>query len=518
MAERVEIVVVAQDAASQALRGITSNFGALGAMVESFQSGRVVEDLTAQIVKFGKESVTATIDYANEVRALTLISGESAEETSRFIQVLDDFKIGTESVMTATRTLTKEGLAPNLETLAQLSDEYLTITDAQEKNEFVIKNLGREGLKWVEILNKGGDAIRAMGADVDDMLIFSQEQLDKTRELEISMDIWGESIQGLQYQIGTELIPILAEGVDWIMAWDEAMMRAGGTGFGFGKAFVQALYDVRNEQRANKDMMLQSKEAERLLTEERKKSEEQLKAEEEALKALSKANEEYLNLVGSLADNLTSYEQKHNDIQRELDEGNITLEEAERQWRELANEQEKATYRMVLNMLQQRLAIDGLDAAETQFLLDQGVQWGIYSQKAVNEANAIIRNVDNLVAEYNSIPRTVQTDIITNHITMFGSGSAGSGPGTGNHGNRAGGGNALAGALYKVNETRTEYFQPAQSGTVIPLGAGGGSGAGVVVHYSPMISLGDRREAETILLPMIEDAVRRMQSDGRVAL
>src|SRR3990172_12565369 len=71
---------------------------------------------------------------------------------------------------------------------------------------------------------------------------------------------------------------------------------------------------------------------------------------------------------------------------------------------------------MILNMLQQRLAVDGLDEAETAFLLQQGLEWGIYSQTAVDKANEINRNVEALVARYRTVPPVVQTDIITNYI------------------------------------------------------------------------------------------------------
>jgi hypothetical protein len=160
--------------------------------------------------------IAPTIEYANQVRQLSLVSGESAENTSRFIQVLDDFKISSDDALTATRALTKEGYAPNIETLAKLSDQYKSLTSAEEKNEFVIKNLGRAGLGWVEVLNKGSDAIREMGDGVSDSLILNQEALDQAREYELAIDDLSDAWEGFTYQVGTKALPVLTTYIDML--------------------------------------------------------------------------------------------------------------------------------------------------------------------------------------------------------------------------------------------------------------------------------------------------------------
>lgn len=517
MAERVEIMVVATDGASQILRGVASNFGQIGSIVQDLTGGRIFETLTAKIIQFGQESIRETVDYANEVRSLKMISGESAEETSRFIQVLDDYKISAADAETATRAMTKNGLVPNIETLAKLSDQYLSITDKQKQNEFVIKNLGRAGLQWVEVLELGSAAIRKQGAAVSDGLILNEEMLKQARELEFAQDNWNDTMQEVHLTLGTKLLPGLTELTkytleaskatsDEIQSWENLLppVRA-----------VHTLYiSVREALTGNIEATEQQRAANQAAAEQHEKTKEEIKAEKEAIDTLTKANEEYLSLVGTLAENITSYEEKHKDIQDQLNSGKITLQEAQVEWKKLADEQEKATYRMVLNMLQQRLAVDGLDAQETQFLLKQGVEWGIYSQTAVNEANRVMSQVDELTNRYRSVPAVVQTDIITNYITI---GSHDVGTSSRPARQRAGGGDVTAGMLYQVNETRTEYFQPSMSGTVVPLGGGqGGSGKGITFVYSPQVSLGNAREAEQIIAPFLEKAIRKMQSDNKV--
>lgn len=520
MAERVDIMVVAQDNASQALRGITSSFGALGNMVSTLTSGRAIEALTEQIISFGKEGVDATVKYANEVRSLQMVSGASAEETSRFLQVLDDYKISAQDAMAATRAMTKEGLVPNLETLANLSEEYLKINDKQKQNEFIIKNLGRAGLQWVEVLGRGKDAILAQGEAVSESLILTQEAVDQAREYELALDDWNDAVLGLKISIGTQLLPALTEMLDTVDLNRRAAEIMGGTisrADTFTQEYADAIEQAKQElrdQRLATDEVNQSTN-EYVITE--KEAKEAAQKAEQAIKELTKANEDYLSMVGNLADNLTSYEQKHDSIQRELDEGNITLEEASQQWQELAATQEQATRRMILNMLQEQLAMGGLNQAETGYLLDLGLKWGVYSQSAVDATRAAQIEVQQLTNQFNGLP--------TSHTFTTYFQTVGALPGfnpqaaPGGYGyNRAGGGNVSAGTMYRVNETRTEYFQPSMNGTVLPLGNGGAGGSGVVINYSPMVSLGNQREVESVLLPMVEQAVRKMQSDGRAAL
>ncbi len=212
MASAINIILNAVDNASGTILKTDQSIGGLSKSI----MGAVGPYLTyaavgTAVVKGMQESIKATIEYANQVRSLSLISGESAEETSRFIQVLDDFKISADSAMTATRALTKEGLTPSIDTLAKLSDQYLALNNAQARNELVIKNLGRAGLQWVEVLNKGSDAIKEMGANVNNNLILNQKAVDNARKYEMALDGWNDSVLALKISVGNQLLPVLTD-------------------------------------------------------------------------------------------------------------------------------------------------------------------------------------------------------------------------------------------------------------------------------------------------------------------
>jgi phage-related minor tail protein len=74
--------------------------------------------------------------------------------------------------------------------------------------------------------------------------------------------------------------------------------------------------------------------------------------------------------------------------------------------------------------------------------------------------------------------------------------------------NRAVGGPVTGGTPYIVGEVGPELFVPNTSGSIVPHNQLAGSTV-VNFYYSPAISLTDRTEAETRLVPIIRKALAR---------
>lgn len=533
MAERVEIMVVAQDKASQIMRGVSSSFGGLGTAIQSLTGGRILEELTSQFIEFGKESVDATLKYANEVRNLSMISGESTESTSRFLQVLDDYKLSADDAMAATRAMTKQGLTPNLQTLAKLSDEYLSINDAQKRNEFIIKNLGRAGLQWVDVLNKGSDALLAQGDAVNEALILHQKQVDAARENEIAMDNFNDSVMALKISIGNKLIPVMTDSVNEFndtgraieimkekgMEWYEIVDHMATN----DEAYTGALKQANEERKKATDAMLANGEASGELTQ-------SLQEQEEAVKNLTKANQDELSAIGDLTDKFNDYYEKENDLLQTHDELEAKKQELialgyspeseaikdvnqkllDNQYAQQMNAQvfEEETNKRILKRAEELLSADGLTTAEKDFLIERGIAMGVYTQEAAARLHEEEQAALAMTEALNSIPPEITTTITTNHVehwTSMGTPAGG----------LAGGGDVNIGSLYRVNETGMEYFKPSMTGEVIPLGTSGkgGGGKNITIVYSPLISSADRSEIQNRLLPAIIEGIRKAKAD-----
>lgn len=146
------------------------------------------------------ETAGVTFEYAGQVRDLAAITGTGAESSSRLLQVLDDFEIGAGDVTAATRVMTKQGLSPTIETLAQLSDQFLAIEDPVKRADFVMQNLGRGGAKWVNVLQQGSENILALNEGVNQNLILTDQQVQQTERYRLKMDEVSDTIQGWKIQ------------------------------------------------------------------------------------------------------------------------------------------------------------------------------------------------------------------------------------------------------------------------------------------------------------------------------
>jgi hypothetical protein len=395
LAEKVVVEVQAKDNASAVLRGISKQFGSLGTAigglsVASAGWGAIVAAAGTIAVNAIKDTVKATVDYANQVRSLALISGTGAEDASRLLQVMDDFKITADQVKLATRAMTNQGLSPTIETLARLSDEYNQLNPGQERAAFLMKNFGRAGLDLAEAMSKGGDAIRIMGENVQNGLILTEESVRAAREYELALDEWNDSIQALKISIGSELIPALNEEIDRLKI--EKLLMDSGTDAATAHAISFKL--IRMEA----DSGTQS------------------------YQAWAKAVEQ----AGSSAEIAATDQKKLLDMQMKLNDATQTQ-----------------INQMAYQDLYKQLAddADGLTQSEKAALDEIGMQLGIFDQKAVDTAARIEElnqkfidgtiDINNYSAAIRQIPQYVNTTISTTTIGGAGSGSTGLGADSG---------------------------------------------------------------------------------------
>lgn len=383
-------------------------------------------------VEVWKQTGAESLKYADQVRSLSLISGQGAEDTSRFIQVLDDYKISAQDAETATRALTKNGHAPSLDTLAKLSDQYLKLTSDEEKNKFVIDNLGRAGLQWVEVLNKGSDAIRKQGAAVSDGLILNQKQLDDARRLEVQMDNLNDSVEALKITFGNKLVPVLHDVIAGWRSGIEAVQLMREKHISFAEALRITHQGIVDEDNA---MVEAANSADNL-----GQSTDDLAAKQEAaattaktlstvytgllstMFSIQKSNDAYNNTLEDIAkkdEDLTAKKQQLTlQMWEEQRAGKLTNEENLKYVQQLAEitkaqednqaakakaeeDNKNASKQRIYDLAQQKLAADGvIDSGEYDYLQNLAVSYGLVSRAAADQAIAENKRADALVASF----------------------------------------------------------------------------------------------------------------------
>lgn len=431
---------------TQTKKTATANISLKGSYTE-FMSALSLVQQGLQFVKAGFEStVGASLQYAEQVRQLSKLSGESAESTSRMIQVLDDYKVSAEDVSTATRAMTQNGITPNIQAIAKLSDEYLAIQDPMERNKFIIENLGRSGLQWVDVLNQGSDALLKQAAAVDKNLVLNEKQLQDARKLEVAWDNFTDTLSGLGNQIGTVLTPILTEFVEsWTWATRVAMQfqEAVQNGTVLQTNWVDVLSQTAGEVNAETDALAEQQkqleetgEAVQEATVDFASLEQQLLDTNGITQRMSQTFQGLLSSMFTIQKETDSYNKTLADLGKESEDltakknrltlqmweeqraGKMTNEEYLRyvqQLDEVTKAQEentakraqadedlkKASQQRVYDLAQQKLAADGVvSTKEYEYLQDLAVNYGLVSRESANAAKEENRRADALVSSF----------------------------------------------------------------------------------------------------------------------
>lgn len=194
----------AADVDKQRVRGLADLKAGLDLVGKGFG---VVKD-------FVEDSIKETMQYTKAVRDLAQNLGITTEETSRIIQTADDFTVSQEAVTSALQMAVKKGMAPSIDTLAKMADEYNSIADPTERAARLTEVFGRNWTTLTPMLKEGGAAIREAAASQDDALIVTEKQSQATRDLEKNMDNLGDKVTALKLKIGNGLIPILNKAAD----------------------------------------------------------------------------------------------------------------------------------------------------------------------------------------------------------------------------------------------------------------------------------------------------------------
>lgn len=384
-------------------------------------------------------TIGAQLEYANAVRQLSNVNGESAESTSRLIQVMDDFGISSDKLLTSVRAMTSEGKTLTVETLAAMADEYGKLGSQQEKNEYIIKNLGRAGLEYAEVLEKGGDAIRKMNDEVDESLVLNEKNVNDARRLEVAWDTFKDTLQGVGSSISNQLMPILDELVNswtWALTVAQKFSEAAKNGTVDSTNWFNVLRDTAHEIDANTAAMAASGDE----ADEMGESVNGLTGEmDDAQAAAQRFSAELTGMLSSMftiqkdIDNFakTTEDLAKKDAELAAEKNKLTLEMWEQQragkltndeylryvqqldaitQKEKENQQskagleeqtKKAAQQRVYDLTQQRLAADGLiDSGEFEYLQDIAVQRGLVSRAAADQAIAESRAADEMVANF----------------------------------------------------------------------------------------------------------------------
>ena len=118
-------------AAEKSGGGFKSMVGKVDGAVRSF-SGMSLATLgwvgaALKVVDVVKKSVDGFIQYSNQIQDISRLTGASAEEMSRLVQVGDDVRLTYEQMKTSMQIASKQGIDVSIDGIKRLSEQYLQL-------------------------------------------------------------------------------------------------------------------------------------------------------------------------------------------------------------------------------------------------------------------------------------------------------------------------------------------------------------------------------------------------------
>ena len=245
---------------SLGLSGVSS-----GAMVAA-GAGAAVAGLGALAV-WTQKGIEKQVELADSVRGVVAVSGLSAEQASRLVEVTGDYGIQIGTVEKAFWKLSstvddnrqkieqhgikirenKDGTVDLMGTVENIQKAYVNAGSAVEKNQILFDAFGKSGKELIPVLEETGSLAQAL-ADVPESRILSEDDLQKARDYQLAMDDLRDAFDALQRDLGTMVIPVITEWANTVSGVVEtvntlkgAIPDVGAFGGAMKDAFVDAI-------------------------------------------------------------------------------------------------------------------------------------------------------------------------------------------------------------------------------------------------------------------------------------
>jgi hypothetical protein len=551
MANLIEIIIKATDQASKTVQGVGKEMGSMGKFTND-----VVKDLTgfnvttltvAGAVAFlGKQVIDATKqtqDYNLSIIDLARDMGTTTAEASELFQVSDDLRLSTSTLTTAFKTMTDNGLQPNIDTLAKLADQYVAIQDPVQRAQFAADEFGkRAGPEMKKLLEQGGSGIKSMVDSVGKGLIVTNKAAKASEDYYKAVDALNDKWTEYKMIVGNQVIPVITDMIDGEGEGTKGLQEQAG-------AIENLIEKTRGYPQAQKDLENQLHQLHEAIKDTNDGMIDYSKSELDAANAANQMQSSLETMkavmAGSYGDMQTKYSeaqqtlndkaQEYLDKIKELekkpylsDDQKKDLDEAKKGWQDTAaeiknnaDEHDKETKKFVVDMLIKRLSLDGFSAKDSEFIGRLMEDWGLVDKQTADliksadayntKLNDGTTNASNLADQIAGIPTEKTVTVTTVHKVVN---SGGYVPGN-NGGNPiwfAKGGDYDAGRPRIVGENGPELDVPDHSGRIIPNDKLGGLGANITIHLhvNSLVNSLDQRGAVNALKPVLMQALREI--------
>jgi len=171
-------------------------------------------------------TIGKAIEWGGAMGDLSQLTGDTVENTSRLAGVWELVGGDASSLSRVVKSMTKEGLQLNYETLIKLNREYHAIQDPIKQNDFLVKNFGKSWEDMAEIMGRSEADLAKLAKTVDESgKVVTGETAARMQALGVMLDVTKQKVDGLGIAIGGELVDVLHDAIDQLDDWDASGRR-----------------------------------------------------------------------------------------------------------------------------------------------------------------------------------------------------------------------------------------------------------------------------------------------------
>lgn len=349
-------------------------------------------------------TVGTFVNYAAQVRELSRLTGTSAEDTSRLIQMADDLTISYESLQKSLWAASKNGFDVNVQSLAKMADQYVAIQSPSERAEFLAKRFGKSGAEMGKLLEQGATGVIAANDAISGNLVLTEDAIAAAREYEIATDNLSDAWEGFKVAIGRDLAPILTQTIN-------GMNQVAKANDQYNERLQKTISLYGNHgDRANNMRILMSLEEEKVNS-----ATNSYAAMAKAIESSATASNNFSDAVAeidygslldttlALQDGFDGFAEKAAEIEEKIaaldpasEDYAATLSDLKGELNANAAAQELWAKKLVFSMAQAKLAVGGIDSGEFNFLIELGAQMGLVDRKTATMATNLNSAMDNI--------------------------------------------------------------------------------------------------------------------------
>lgn len=194
------------------LTGFGGSVGSSMQMLKSFAITAIATGAAMKVMYDGfNMTVGAVVELAAQTRSMSRLSGDTAENTSKMIEVTGDLKIGYEQLSASMKAATRQGIDTSVTGLMKLSDTYLSLNKGVERSQWLLKTFGRSGEDMGALMEIGAAGIQKYLDAINGGQVITQEAMVSAREYEVAVEGLTDAWESFALTVGQKVVPALAD-------------------------------------------------------------------------------------------------------------------------------------------------------------------------------------------------------------------------------------------------------------------------------------------------------------------